>query len=94
MTRPDPTPSQSVSMLRRFVRAMKWLALLSVVVAAIAVLLVAQGDEGVHIHMLIATALGVALTVLLGTGLMVLTFLSSSSGHDEEAGKFDRKDEE
>jgi hypothetical protein len=73
-------------MLRRFRRAMKWMALLSVVVAAGAVILVAHGDSGVHIHMLIATALGVGLTVLLGTGLMLLTFLSASSGHDEEAG--------
>ena len=43
-------------------------ALLSIVIAAIAVLLVARGDDGLHIHMLIATALGVGLTVLLGTG--------------------------
>jgi uncharacterized membrane protein len=81
-------------MLRRFRRAMKWLGLLSVVIAAIAVLLVAHGDEGVHLHMLIATALGVALTVFLGTGLMMLSFLSSSSGHDEEVRNFDTKDEE
>ena len=81
-------------MLRKFKRAMKWLALLSVVIAAIAVLLVARGSEGTHIHMLIATALGVAFTVFLGTGLMTLTFLSSSSGHDEHASKFDTKDDE
>ena len=35
--------------------------------------------------MIIATALGVGLTVLLGTGLMTLVFLSASSGHDEQA---------
>jgi uncharacterized membrane protein YjjP (DUF1212 family) len=75
-----------MSMLRRFKRAMKWMALLSVVVAAIAVLLVAQGDSGVHIHMLIATALGAGLTVMLGTALMLLAFLSASSGHDDKAG--------
>jgi uncharacterized membrane protein YjjP (DUF1212 family) len=74
-----------MSMLRRFKRAMKWMALLSVAVASIAVILVAQGDSGVHIHMLIATALGAGLTVMLGTALMLLTFLSASSGHDEEA---------
>ena len=79
-------------MLRRFKRAMRWMALLSVVVAAIAVILVAQGDSGVHIHMLIATALGVGLTVLLGTGLMLLTFLSASSGHDAEASRFEDKE--
>jgi hypothetical protein len=46
--------------------------------------------------MLIATALGIGLTVLLGTGLMTLAFLSSSSGHDEQATtRFnDRKDKE
>jgi len=74
-----------MSMLRRFKRAMKWMALLSVAVASIAVILVAQGDSGVHIHMLIATALGAGLTVMLGTALMLLTFLSASSGHDDEA---------
>ncbi|QNM81937.1 hypothetical protein H8M03_07780 [Sphingomonas sabuli] len=93
MARPDPIPSPKASLLRRFRRAMKWLALLSIVIAAIAVLLVARGDDGVHIHMLIATALGVGLTVLLGTGLMVLSFLSSSSGHDDAAGQSQHKDD-
>ena len=91
MAHPDPVPSPRASMLRRFKRGMKWMALLSIVVAAIAVILVARGDSGVHIHMLIATALGAALTVLLGTGLMLLTFLSASSGHDEEAGRYEDK---
>ena len=36
-------------------------------------------------HLMIATALGVGLTVLLGTGLMALVFISNSSGHDEAA---------
>ena len=85
MPRPDPTPSPRHSMIQRFVRIMKWMALFSIVVAGIAVFLVAQGDEGIHIHMLIATALGVGLTVLLAGALMSLVFLSSSSGHDEEA---------
>jgi hypothetical protein len=71
---------------------MRWTALLSIVVAAIAVILVAHGDSGTHIHMLIATALGAGLTVFVGTGLMMLTFLSASSGHDEQVSKF--RDEE
>jgi hypothetical protein len=41
--------------------------------------------------MLIATALGIGLTVLLGTGLMTLAFLSSSSGHDEQVTHFDQE---
>ena len=71
--------------MRRFRRILRLLALLSIVIAAIAVILVARGDPTIHVHMLIATALGIGLTVLLGTGLMTLVFLSSSSGHDEEA---------
>lgn len=66
---------------------MKWAALLSIAVAAAAVLLVASGDEGINVHALVATALGAGLTVLLGTGLMMLTFLSASSGHDDAAAK-------
>ena len=85
MPRPDPVPSPPHSLLRRFKRIMRSLALLSIVIAAIAVLLVARGDETVHVHMLVATALGAGLTVLLGTGLMTLSFLSSSSGHDQQA---------
>ena len=61
--RPDPLSSPRHSMLVRFRRIMSWMALFAIVVAAIAVLLVARGDEGVHIHMLIATALGVGLTI-------------------------------
>jgi hypothetical protein len=83
--RPDPVPSPRHSLMRRFWRIFRLLALLSIVIAAIAVALVARGDPTVHVNMLIATALGIGLTVLLGTGLMTLMFLSSSSGHDEAA---------
>ncbi len=92
MPRPDPVPSPRYSLLRRFKRIMRWLALLSIVIAAIAVLLVARGDDSVHVHMLVATALGVGLTVLLGTGLMALSFLSARSGHDEQA-RYSREDQ-
>lgn len=83
----DPIPSPRLSLLIRFRRIMRWMALFSIVIAALAVAIVARGDEGVHIHMLIATALGAGLTVLLATALMTLAFLSAKSGHDEEAAK-------
>ena len=79
-------------MLRRFRRIMKWMALFSMAVAAIAVLLVARGDNGSHIHMMIATALGAGLSVLLAGALMSFVFLSSSSGHDDEANRFEEED--
>ncbi|WP_309661391.1 hypothetical protein [Sphingomonas sp.] len=99
MPSPDPVPSPNLnpnpnlSLLRRFRKIMAWLALFSIVIAAIAVLLVARGDSGMHIHMLIATALGVGLTVLLATGLMSLMFLSSASGHDDAAARPTHEDD-
>ena len=91
MPHPDPIPSPRLSMLRRFRRIMKWMALFSIAVAAIAVLLVARGDNGTHIRMLIATALGAGLSVLLAGALMSLVFLNSSSGHDDEANRFEEE---
>lgn len=90
---PDQNPSPRRSTIRRFWRIFRLLALLSTVIATIAVLLVARGDSAVHIHMLIATGVGIGITVLLGTGLMTLAFLSSSSGHDEAAAKLYREKE-
>ena len=91
MQHPDPIPSPRLSMLRRFRRIMKWLALFSITVAAIAVLLVSRGEKGLHIHMMIATALGAGLSVLLAGALMSLAFLSASSGHDDEANRFEEE---
>jgi len=91
---PDPLPSPRHSTMRRFWRIFRLLALLSILIAAIAVLLVVRGDPGTHVHMMIATALGVSLTVLLGTSLMTLVFLSSESGHDDEVTHFHQENED
>jgi predicted small integral membrane protein len=61
------------------------MSLVAILSAAASVWFVARGESEVRIHMLIATALGAGLTVLLGAALMTLAFLSSSSGHDAEA---------
>jgi hypothetical protein len=44
------------------------------------------GGGTLTVHMIIATSVGVGFTVLLGTGLMLLAFLSSGTGHDDDAG--------
>jgi len=86
---PDPiTPLGSLK--RQFLKIMRWAALFSLAIAAIAVLLVARGDETLHLHMLIATALGVGLSVMLGTALMTLVFLSSRA-HDADAADHQQK---
>ena len=94
MPRPDPIPSPRHSALRRFWRIMRYMALVSLATAAIAVVLVVRGSEGPQIHAMIATALGVGLTVFLAGALMGLIFMSSSSGHDELVSRFEETDEE
>ena len=83
MPRPDPIPDRRHALMRRFWRIFRLLALLSIVIAAIAVYLVIRGETSPSIHLIIATALGAGLTVLLGTALMALVFLSAESGYDE-----------
>ena len=85
---PDPIPSPRQSTMRRFWRIFRLLILLAIVIAAIAVLLVSRGDPTLHIHMMIATGIGIFMTVLIGTGLMTLVFISNSSGHDDAAAHF------
>jgi hypothetical protein len=91
MPAPDPIPPLG-PLKRQFFKLMRWGALFSLAIAAIAVLLVAQGDETIHIHMLIATALGVGLSVMLGIALMSLVFLSSRMGQDANAADHQQKD--
>ena len=81
----DQLPSPRLKVVRRFWRIFRLLSLFAIAIAALAVVLVARGASGVHIHMLIATALGTGLIVLVGAGLMTLAFLSASSGHDDAA---------
>jgi F0F1-type ATP synthase assembly protein I len=69
----------------KYKKMMKWMLLAAglTVVAALG-WLKAMGEE-MPIHMVIATIAGVGLSVLVGTGLMGLVFLSNSSGHDDAA---------
>ncbi len=92
MPMPDPVPPLG-PLKRQFFKLMRWGALFSLAIAAIAVLLVARGDEAIHVHMLIATALGVGLSVLLGIALMSLVFLSNRAGIDADAADHQQKGE-
>jgi uncharacterized BrkB/YihY/UPF0761 family membrane protein len=94
MPQPDPTPRPRHPVMRRFWRIFRLLVLLSVVIAGIAVALVARGDPTMHVNKLIATALGTGFTVLIGTGLMTLVFISSSSGHDEAVSSFHEENDQ
>ena len=93
MPRNDPIASPRLSLLRQFRRVMKWMGLLAIAMAAIAVLLVARGETSAPVHMLIAIALGSGLSALLAGALMSLVFLNAHSGHDEADDRY-KEDEQ
>lgn len=71
----------------RYRRLLGWMAL-----AAVAAVIVSLGGlrwarGPLPIHMVIATALGVFLSVMMAAALMGLVFLSDGSGHDASVGK-------
>lgn len=76
----DPDPNPRLSMLHRLRRVAKGLALLSILIAAVAVILAMSGGGKAQGFAMIATALVVGLTVLLGTAVMILTFSNSPTG--------------
>lgn len=88
--RPVASPSdeeRAAAAWARYKQTMKWMALAAVVTVLLALIWLKSFGEPVPIHMTIATILGVGLSVLVGTGLMGLVFLSNRSGADEEAGR-------
>jgi hypothetical protein len=93
MPRPDPIPprrpapdyQRAAGAWARYKRMMKWMALAAFVSVLLALVYLKSSGDPVPIHMMIATIAGVGLTVLVGTALMGLVFLSNSSGHDDAA---------
>ena len=71
----------------RYKRMMKWMLLAAGLTVLAALAWLKSSGEPMPIHMIIATIAGVGLSVLVGTGLMGLVFLSNNSGHDDAAGK-------
>lgn len=92
--RPDPLPAPATVDRSRLKRAIRWVALFALAVAALAVALVSQSQDEWRIHMMIATGLGIFLTVLLAGALMLLVFFSASSGHDEAVAHFESENDE
>ena len=100
MPRHDPVPKprapdyeRAATAWARYKRTMRWMALVAVVCILISLIYLKSSGEPVPIHMMIATIAGVGLTVLVGTGLMGLVFLSSRTGHDDEANRGDWNDD-
>ena len=69
----------------RYKKMMKWMLLAAGLTVLAALGWLKAMGEPMPIHMVIATIAGVGLSVLVGTGLMGLVFLSNNSGHDDAA---------
>lgn len=86
MTRPsrldDPEYARFAwARFRKLMQVMTLLATVAVVIALVAMRV--KHGPGMPIHMYIAVAGGIGLSVILTAALMGLVFLSSGSGHDE-----------
>jgi multidrug transporter EmrE-like cation transporter len=94
MPRHDPIPPKdeaSALAWSRYRTMMKWMALASAVAAALAVAYLKATSDTMPWQMVLATIAGVGLSVLLGTALMGLVFLSDRSGYDEGASGKEKK---
>lgn len=94
MPRHDPNPrvraanpERAAAAWRRYRRLMSWMALAALLTVLLSLLYLWLTAGPIPLHMAVATILGVGFTVLVGTGLMGLVFLSNRSGHDEDAGQ-------
>jgi hypothetical protein len=76
-----------------FVRMVKWIVAIAVVMAVAAIFYLAVTGE-LHLHMVVATIGGVFLSVLLGCGLFAASFFSDKSGHDQSVSDATRKRDE
>ena len=70
----------------RYRRMMRWMVLFAALAVVVALFYLQSGGGVLTLTMIIATTAGVGFSVLLGTALMLLLFLSSGSGHDDDAG--------
>ena len=88
MPQHDPIPPKaeaSALAWSRYRRMMKWMALAAAIAAGLAVAYLKATSDAMPWQMVLATIGGVFLSVLLGTALMGLVFLSDRTGHDEAA---------
>ncbi len=82
----ETTPEQFERAARawaRYKKFMTWMVLAATVAVLLALAWLRSETGEMPIHMVIATIAGVGLSVLVGTGLMGLVFLSDRTGHDE-----------
>ena len=76
----------------RYRRVMGWMALAALAAVLAAWAWLYHDTGGLTLHLAIASAIGVGLTILIAGALMGLVFLSSGTGHDEDVDRFGSDD--
>lgn len=79
---PLDDPETAAFAWARFMRVLRWMMLVTVLLVIGAVYLLYRSNGAVSVHLYIATALGIGFAMLLMSALMGLVFLSSGTGHD------------
>ena len=80
---PLDDPRNAAHAWARYRRLMRWMALFTLTVVAVALFALSRQEGEVPIHFYIATGLGIGFAMMLMAALMGLVFLSSGTGHDE-----------
>lgn len=79
---------------RRFRRLMLLMMVLAIVTAAVAVGLALRDGVPFHLHFVLAMGGGIVLSLLLAGALMGLVFVSNRSGHDDDVGDQEGRQED
>ncbi|WP_343345015.1 hypothetical protein WJT74_11475 [Sphingomicrobium sp. XHP0239] len=82
---PSPEPELTELRFARLRRTLKRMALLSVIVGLLGVAFVVIGDPDPTIHLVVATFVLGAGSMLVATFLMTLIYFSASAGYDADA---------
>lgn len=80
---PDEAPHAPSAHWRWFGRLMAWMLLFSLAMVALAMWWMHEQGVEMRLHFMIAMGLGIALSLMLGAGLMGLVFVSSRAGIDD-----------
>ena len=80
---PLEDPEMAAHAWARFRRLMRVMFLFTLMAVSLAMMLIYKENGTASVHLFIATALGLGLTMLVLSALMGLMFLSSGTGHDE-----------
>lgn len=76
----------------RYRRLMRWMMLVTLTLVIGSLVVLYRENGMVSIHLYIASALGIALVMLLASALMGLVFLSHGTGHDNSVAEPDEEE--